>query len=106
MNVFTATTAPSASTRSTVQRTLRGSPSSVAAQALSIGSAVARGDVDAAAQPVVAAASPLNSSSSRCVNAMPLRGVRITSSSGAGASPLAIADSVAAMRSVLPRAIW
>ena len=48
----------------------------------------------------------LSSTSSRCVSAVPLRGVCATSSSGGGASPCAMAASVPAMRDVLPRAIW
>ena len=90
---------------STVQRTFFGLPSSFAAHELSIGSAVARTEVLAAAQPVATGGLPLKSCSTRCVSGMPERGVRATSSSGAGASPVAIALSVLARRDVLPRTI-
>ncbi len=53
--------APAASSSSMRQITLRGSPSRRAAQALSIGSAAARGEVLAPAQPGVRAVAPLKS---------------------------------------------
>ena len=57
-------------------------------------------------QPGVFTFGPLMRSSTRCVIDVPVRGVRVTSSSGGGASPCAIAASVAAVRDVLPRTIW
>ena len=94
-----ATSLVTSSRRSTVHRTFRGSPISLAAQRLRIGSAAARTEFPDEAVPP-------KSTSIRCVSATPLRGVRATSSSGAGASPFAIAFSVVAVRETLPRTIW
>ena len=98
-------TAPVASSRSIVQRTLLASPSSFDTQALSIGSPLARRDEAAAGQPRPTTGEPLNSSNSRWVSGVPLRPGCATSSSGGGASPCATADTVLAMRERLPRAI-
>jgi hypothetical protein len=89
-----------------VQRIFVPLPMSLEAQALSIGSALARGDELVASQPGLTTGLPLNSTMSRCVRGVPVRGVRMTSSSGGGASPWAMAASVLATRDVLPRATW
>ena len=106
-NVRVSATAPVVSSRrSMVQRILVALPRSFEAHALSMGSASARGDELVASQPGLTAGLPLNSTMSRCVSAVPVRGVRMTSSSGGGASPCAMALSVAATRDGLPRATW
>ena len=76
---------PSPSISSTRQRTPAAGPSSVAAQALSTGSAAARGDTASVAQPVDAGGLADSSIITRCVSGSPVRGVRTTSSSGGGA---------------------
>ena len=94
--------------RSTAKRTRAGAGSSCPAHAFSRGSAAARGDAPVAAQPCGTSFEPVpdNNHTTRCVTPMPLRGVRATSSSGGGASPCAIAASVLAPRTVLPRTVW
>ena len=62
--------------------------------------AAARGDFAAGL------ATAFNSTTTRCVSAMPVLGVRAISSSGGGTSPLAIACSVAAVRVMFPRTAW
>ena len=89
--------------RSTVRRTCFAGPSSRAAQASRRGSALARGERDSVGQPLGAAILSANSTTTRWVTAMPLRGVRATSSSGGACEPAAIACSVDAARAVLPR---
>ena len=56
-------------------------------------------------QPGAGAPAP-SRTASRCVSADPLRGKRVTSSSGGGAAPRATASSVPAVRARLPRAAW
>jgi hypothetical protein len=88
-------------THSTGQRTV-GSPKSFAAHMLRYGSAARRCGISGAAHFTGRAADPPNNVTSRYVRPMPVRGVSTTSSSGGGASPLAIASSVLAVRSGLP----